>query len=161
MPAAEKDYEAVVGRYGFFLGCTGDNGELNYAFAESGGYLLVAAKPGYYPGFTPISIPEITNAQVVMAPWMAPQGREVTITVLDRLNHDPVESVSVWALSRDNMEALQAEVKALREDTSIVAEEKDYEVLVSVYGSLLGQIDENGELWHTFDEAGAYTSWWR
>ena len=154
--AAEKDYEALVGRYGFFLGRTGDNGELNCAFAESGGYLLVAVKPGYYPGFAPISIREITNALAVMALWMAPQGREVTITILDRINHDPVESAGVWALSRDNMEALQAELKALREDTSITAAEKDYEALVSVYGSLLGRTDENGELRHTFDEAGAY-----
>jgi len=154
--AAEKDYEALVGRYGFFLGRTDDNGELDYAFTESDGYLLAAVKPGYYPGFAPISIQEITSALTVMAPWMAPQGREITITALDRINHEPVESAGVWALSRDSMEALQSEVKALREDASINAAEKDYEALVSTHGSLLGRTDENGELRHTFNEAGAY-----
>ncbi|MFC1860601.1 hypothetical protein ACFLYC_03420, partial [Chloroflexota bacterium] len=153
---AEKDYEALVDRYGFFLGRTGDNGDLNYAFAESGGYLLVAIKPVYYPGFVPISIQEITNALAVMAPWMVPHGREVTITALDRINHDPVESAGIWALSRDNMETLKAEIKVLRDDTSIAAAEKDYEALVSVYGSSLGRTDENGELRHTFDEVGTY-----
>ncbi|MFC1897842.1 hypothetical protein ACFLX8_04710, partial [Chloroflexota bacterium] len=109
-----------------------------------------------YPGFAPISIQEITNALAVMAPWMAPQGREVTITVLDRINHDPMESAGVWVLSRDNMEALKAEIKALREDTSIATAEKDYEALVNIHGSLLGLTDEDGELRHTFDETGAY-----
>ena len=154
--AAEKNYEAVVNRYGFFLGRTGDNGELNYAFTESDSYLLIAVKSGYYPGFAPISIQEVSNALAVMAPRMAPQGREITITILDRISHESMENTGVWALSRDNMEALQAEVKTLRENTSIVAEEKDYETLVSFYGSLLGRTDENGELQHAFDETGAY-----
>ena len=85
--AAEKDYEAVINRYGFFLGRTGDDGKLNYAFAESGGYLLVAIKSGYYPGFAPIAIQDVIIALAIMAPRMAPQGRDITITVLDRTNH--------------------------------------------------------------------------
>ena len=53
---AEVDYESLVSVHGFFLGTTHGNGELKYTFTEEGGYLLVAVKKGYIPGFTFISI---------------------------------------------------------------------------------------------------------
>ncbi len=52
----EVDYESLVSVHGFFLGTTHGNGELKYTFTEEGGYLLVAVKRGYIPGFTFISI---------------------------------------------------------------------------------------------------------
>ena len=78
------------------------------------------------------------------------------MTVFDRINHNPMEDAGVWALTRDNVETLKAEMQVLREDTSITAEEKDYEAVVGIYGDFIGRTDENGELTHAFDEAGAY-----
>jgi hypothetical protein len=152
----EKDYEAVVNVHGFFLGNTNEGGELNYAFEEAGGYLLVAVKRGYHPGFAPIGIRSIPNALALRVPWMVPEGNDVTMAVVDRINQEAVEGAGIWALTRDKMEVLREEMTSLREDTSIAAEEKDYESLVGVHGSFLGRTNENGELNHNFDQAGAY-----
>ncbi len=154
--AEEKDYEAVVRVYGFFLGRTDEDGELNYAFEEAGGYLLVAVKRGYHPGFAPIGVRNIPNALALQVPWVVPQGEDVTMTVFDRINHNPMEDAGVWVLTRDRMEVLREELQALKEDVSVTADERDYEALVGIHGDFIGRTDENGELNHAFNEAGAY-----
>ncbi len=45
---------------------------------------------------------------------------------------------------------------ALREDTSVAAEEKDYESLVDIHGDFLGRTDEDGELSVAFSSGGIY-----
>jgi hypothetical protein len=83
-------------------------------------------------------------------------GEEVTMTVFQRLTGEPVEGAGVWALSRDGLEMLKQEMSALREDSSIAPEEKDYEAVVSLYGTFLGRTDEEGQLTHAFSQPGGY-----
>ena len=52
----ELNIEPLVNVYGFFLGTTHGNGQLNCAFSEAGWYLLVAVKGGCIPGGTGIAI---------------------------------------------------------------------------------------------------------
>lgn len=155
-PADEQDYEKIVGAYGFFLGRTGENGKLAYTFGQAGQYILVAAKKGYLPGFTHIGIRESVRALGIQAPRRVPVGEKVTITVVERLTQEEVEGAGVWAITQDKIETLKAEAQALREDTSIPAEEKDYEALVGGYGFFLGETDKHGKLDYTFTEAGGY-----
>jgi len=152
----EKDYEAVVSLYGTFLGRTDEDGQLTHAFTEAGGYLLVAVKQGYLPGFSPIGVRDMPKALAIWAPWRAPVGEEVTLTVFQRVAGEPVEGAGVWALTRDGLEVLREEIAALREDSSIAPEEKDYEAVVSLHGTFLGRTDEEGQLTHAFAEAGGY-----
>jgi hypothetical protein len=152
----EKDYEALVGLHGAFLGRTDEEGELTHAFAEPGGYLLVAVKRGYLPGFTPIGIGNTSRALAIDAPRAARVGEPVTLTVFLRGALEPVEDAGIWALTQDEAEVLKEEMAALRQDTSISAEEKDYEALISVHGSLLGRTNDNGQLRHAFSEPGRY-----
>jgi len=63
LAAAEKDYEALVDIHGIPLGRTDEDGKLYHTFTEAGGYLLVAAKKGYFPGFTPIGIIDTPEAK--------------------------------------------------------------------------------------------------
>jgi len=53
---SEVDWESVVSIRGVFLGTTNGSGQLKHAFDEEGGYLLVAVKQGYFPGFSFIGI---------------------------------------------------------------------------------------------------------
>jgi len=154
--AQDQDYESLVSIHGTFLGKTDENGQLKHTFTETGGYLLVAVKKGYIPGFAPIRIRTIPETLAIKAPRVAPVGEEVTMTVFQRLTQDPVEGAAIWALTRDEAEALKAEVTQMREEDSIAAGELDYESLVSVHGFRLGFTDEDGQLKHTFDEAGWY-----
>lgn len=155
-PAGEKDYEAMMESRGIFLGRTNGDGRVIYTFEQAGRYVLVAAKKGYLPGFTRIGIREIVKALGIEAPKRVPPGEEFTLTVFERGTQNPVEDAGVWAVTRDKVEALQADAKALREDTSIAAEEKDYEALVKVHGIFLGKTGNNGKLDYTFEEAGGY-----
>ena len=104
------------------------------------------------------SEPTLTAPKVlaIKAPRVAPVGKEVTMTVFQRLSQDPVEGAAIWALTRDDAEALKVEVTQMKEEGSIAAGELDYESLVSVHGFRLGFTDEDGQLKHTFDEAGWY-----
>jgi hypothetical protein len=152
----KHDYEALVDIRGTFLGRTGEDGKLWHTFTEASHYVLVAVKKWYLPGFTSINVRGILRALAIEAPRRAPVGEEVTMTVLQRGTEEPVEGAGIWALTRDNAEVLREEMKELKEDTSIAAEDKDYEALVDIRGTFLGRTDEDGELSHTFTEAGGY-----
>ncbi|NIO06702.1 MAG: hypothetical protein GTO40_01455, partial [Deltaproteobacteria bacterium] len=83
--------ESLVDIHGDFLGRTDEDGELTHAFAEAGGYLLVAVKRGYIPGFSPIGVGIKPKAIGLHAPWRALVGQEVTITAFQRGTQEPVE----------------------------------------------------------------------
>ena len=152
----EKDYEALVSIYGTFLGWTDERGQLSHAFGEEGLHVLVAVKRGYFPGFAPIFIGDTPKALAIEAPRKALVGEVVTMTVSQRGTGEPVEAAGIWAITRDNVEALKSEMAVLRENTSITAEDKDYEAIVNIYGIFLGRTDERGQLSHAFGEEGLH-----
>jgi hypothetical protein len=53
---------------GIFLGNTDDDGKLSYAFENAGDYLLLARKPGFFPGWRPIVIVNPPTADVLERP---------------------------------------------------------------------------------------------
>ncbi len=155
-PAEEKDYEKIIEAHGIFLGRTGGDGRLAHTFQQPGLYILIAAKRGYYPGFTAIKVNESIKALGIEAPKRIAPGAEITINVFDRLTQDKVEGAGIWAVTKENIEVLKAAAQAFKEDTSITAAEKDYEALVKAYAIFLGQTDKHGQLKYTFDETGGY-----
>jgi hypothetical protein len=154
--AATADYESIIGAYGTFLGRTGDDGRVTCTIDQAGRYILVAARNGYLPGFTCIGIRVTVKALGIRAPQFARVGQPVTIGVFDRAARSPVEGAGVWAVGRDNAAALQQDVANLRADTTTSADQKDYESVVSLYGTLLGRTGPDGKLTATFDTAGGY-----
>ena len=152
----EQDYESLVSVHGTLLGRTDGNGQLRHTFDEEGGYLLVAVKTGFIPGFAPIAVRTIPDALGIKAPRVAPVGAEMTMTVFQRGTQSPIEDAGVWALTWDEAQMLKAEMTRIRERGDFAIQEQDYESLVSVHGTLLGRTDGNGQLRHTFDEEGGY-----
>ncbi len=152
----EADYESVLNRHGSFLGRTGRDGFLACNIERPGRYILVVAKNGFQPGFTNISIMDTVKALGIRAPERVPAGQPVTMGVFDRITHEGVQGAGVWAITNDNMDALKQEAEALREDSSLTDEEKDYEAIARTYGFLLGRTDENGKLEYTFRQTGNY-----
>ncbi len=55
-PREEIDFPSLVGAHGTLIGTTNGNGQLKHSFDEPGGYLLVAVKADYLPGFARIGI---------------------------------------------------------------------------------------------------------
>ncbi len=155
--AADIDYESLANIYGEFLGWTDNHGKLEHAFPEEGGYLLISIKRGYIPGRSGIRIGESTlKALAIEAPKRARVGDEVTMTVTNRRTTEPVQGAGVWALTREKMGSLQADIKALKEDITIAAEDKDYESLMNIYGEFIGWTNESGQVTHAFSEKGSY-----
>ncbi|MEE8413381.1 MAG: hypothetical protein V3R96_02405, partial [Dehalococcoidales bacterium] len=152
----EEDYEAVAERHGTFLGRTDEDGKLFHTFEITGAYVLAAFRSGYFPGFTPIHIGERPDALAIRAPQRAPVAEEVTMAVYQKGTEEMVEGAGVWAVSRENVEILREGLTALREDTSVSAEEKDYQSVVSLHGIFLGRTDENGQISNIFEEEGSY-----
>ncbi len=155
--AEDIDYESLANIHGEFLGRTDSHGKLEHAFSEEGGYLLISIKRGYIPGKAGIRIGEpIIKALAIEAPKRARVGDEVTMTVTDRRTTEPVQGAGVWALTRDKMGSLQADMKTLRDNTAVSAEDKDYESLINMYGEHLGRTNESGQVTHAFSEKGSY-----
>ncbi|MFC1993701.1 hypothetical protein ACFLVI_00380 [Chloroflexota bacterium] len=155
-PERELDYESLVESYGIFLGTTGTNGSLDYAFSDEGGYLLVAMKEGYRAGYTTLAVQPLVDALAIRAPQVALVGEEVTMAVYHRQTSEPIGAAGVWALSLNGIEAIKsgfAEIKAMGDVSS---EDYDYGSLLEAEGIFLGRTDMNGELTYTFDEVGRY-----
>jgi hypothetical protein len=150
------DYKALADCYGELIGITNEAGEVTHAFDEAGWYLLLAVKADYLPGFAPIRIGTLPKALGINAPRMAKTDEEVTISVFERRTQDPVEGAGVWAVSRDNIDALKAQIAQLTEEGTTASVEVDYESLVGLVGEFIGWTDGNGEVRHAFDEPGLY-----
>lgn len=153
---ADLDWESIVQVYGILLGRTDIRGKLDYAFTESGRYLLIAVKWGYVPGRTGIGIGERLRALELRAPDRAQVGEPVNITVTIKQTGTPVEGAGVWALTREQAQAFKQEIDAIQDRAQLTQEDFDWESMVSVRGIFLGRTGENGELVTAFSESGGY-----
>jgi hypothetical protein len=151
--ASITDYESNMGVHGEFIDWTDRNGQVMYTFKKPGCYLLVAVKDGYSPGFTLIRAVKPFKALGIRAPRVTPVGEEATITVFDRQTKEPVEGAGVWLVSGDKAEELKADIASFRADG---AADIDYTSRLGVYGELIDETDENGQVTYTFEEAGIY-----
>jgi hypothetical protein len=135
-------YASLAEKYGEFLGWTDRNGNVFHRFSGPGQYVLVAVKDGLIPGFAQIAIKPL-KALAIRAPDVARVGQLVTITVVEKYVGVPVAKAGVWAV----------EVKDIRNDTN------NAEAYISVAekcGHFLGWTDDNGNVFHRFNEAGRY-----
>jgi len=138
MASLDIDWESLVEVYGIFLGRTDERGKLEHAFSEAGRYVLLAVKRGYVPGRTGIMIGHLPRALGIKAPDRAPVGEPVLMTVFQRGTQEPITGAGIWALTREQAEALKEEMTAMQESADVVPEDLDWESLVSVRGIFLG-----------------------
>jgi hypothetical protein len=149
----EQDYQSSLEVTGTLLGRTDDNGKLNHTFTDRGNYVLVAIKAGYIPGFSGLAVRE---GLAITAPRKASPGEEVTITVHQRGTGNPVEQAGVWAVTRDNIQAIKERLQAVREANKGHLWDADWEALLDEHATPLGHTDANGQITHTFNSAGGY-----
>lgn len=102
------------------------------------------------------SKPVMQGALAIVAPRIARVGQEISMTVFLRSNQEPFAGAGVWAFTRENAEILRQEMTALKDNTSLAAEEKDYEALADIHGTFIGRTGEDGKLYHTFTDEGVY-----
>ena len=102
------------------------------------------------------SKPAMQGALAIVAPRIARVGQEISMTVFLRSNQEPFAGAGVWAFTREKAEILRQEMTALRDNTSLTAEEKDYESLADIHGTFIGRTGDDGKLYHTFREEGVY-----
>jgi hypothetical protein len=102
------------------------------------------------------SRPATQGALAIVAPRIARVGQEISMTVFLRSNQEPFAGAGVWAFTREKAEIMRQEMTALRDNTSLTAEEKDYEALADIHGTFIGRTGDDGKLYHTFREEGVY-----
>ena len=154
--AVEAAIDNAVSTGGILLGTTNGAGKLNTSITESGGYLLVTLKPGYHPGVKPIGIGMKPKALAIDAPRHAEPEETFTITVSDRGSGDAIKDAAVWALTREQAEALKNSVDAARESDDRAAVEAAIDNAVSTGGILLGTTNGAGKLNTSITESGGY-----
>jgi hypothetical protein len=135
-------YASLARRRGHFLGWTNQRGTVFHRFGEAGGFILVAAKDGFIPGFSKMTITPV-KALAIRAPEMVRVGQPVTMQVMEQHVHLPVPRAAVFAI---NTSQLPSEA----EDTEAYAE------LAKRRGYFIGLTDGRGIVSHRFREAGRY-----
>jgi len=143
-----EDVEGLLSACGFYLGPTGDDGSLEYAFEEVGRYVLVATKDGYVPGIRLITV-VADKALAVRGPRMAEVDEVVTFTSVTRGTGTVVEGVALYALSWPFNGA--APVSPGNEDGPSWLEQ-----LATDCGEYLGLTNGDGELECSFSEDGLF-----
>jgi len=96
------------------------------------------------------------GALAIVAPRVAGVNQEISMTVFLRYNQEPFEGAGIWAFTREEAELLKEEIQAHRESNNQTDEPTDYESVAERHGRFLGRTDENGKLYHVFEQAGAY-----
>jgi len=152
---AEK-YAALTKEKGTFIGWTDDNGTVVHKFGDTGRYIVVAIKDGYEPGFAHIAIMlSVNKTLIIKAPGKANIGESVTISVKEKHTREAVAQADVYALKVGGSgEAIGLIMRAeVRVDSNAT---ENLATAVREKGALIGKIDNNETLVHTFTEAGHY-----
>ncbi|MFC1994356.1 hypothetical protein ACFLVI_03735 [Chloroflexota bacterium] len=149
----DLDWESLLSSH-TLLGTTNGSGQLKHSFSDEGWYLLVAIKGDNIPGRTGIAVITIPQALAIVAPMRTETSEDVTMTVYQRNNGDTVKDAAVFALTREEAEALKARVEELVE-LGIRYRDLDWESLLSSH-TLLGTTNGSGQLKHSFSDEGWY-----
>ena len=121
--SATDDTVALATKKGIFLGWTNNLGQVFHAFDKPGKYFLVAAKQGYKPAFSKITIEEVKEL-AIRAPETVRVLQPVTIRVVQKSVlpvEIPVAGAGVWAISLDKAAKLNdlSEFAALAKSSGI------------------------------------------
>ena len=154
--ALAADVENALNINGIFLGTTNGAGKLNYAFENSGGYLLVTFKRGYLPGYRPILIGSTPKVLSIDAPSKAKVGEKITVTVTKKNSGDAVKDAGVWALTRENALSVKAQMDALKTAGDANTILSQVESTLNLHGMFLGTTNGAGKVQYTFENAGGY-----
>lgn len=156
--AVEAAVESELDLHAIKIGTTNGGGKIvNYAFEKAGGYLLLAWKPGYFPGFRPIRITRpIPKPMTIQAPFRARVGQEVTIKVTERGIGKPVAGAGVWAVPEDAVQGLKDKLAALKQNADAPSAEAAAETELNASGFMIGVTDDAGKVEYAFAKAGGY-----
>jgi len=92
----------------------------------------------------------------LVAPRGTLAGEQMSLTVFNRPDQQPVASVGIWVVGMDKVDALKAEAQALRQNDAVTPENKDYETIINKYAGFIGRTDGKGKLFHTFNDPGKF-----
>ncbi len=101
-------------------------------------------------------IREFKGGLAPVAPRAVLTGNQMQLTVFLRVNQEPVPDVGIWLVSKENVEILRNELKALRNNAAVNETDKDYEAIINLHAGFLGRTDNKGRLTHIFDQTGDF-----
>lgn len=154
--AIQTQIETSLNLHGIFLGMTNGAGKIQYAFENTGNYLLVTFKSGYLPGFKPIIIAPIPKVLAIDAPDRAKIDEKITITVTQRGNQDPVKDAGVWAVTREVADSLKDELAAIRASGDPSTIQVQIENLLNAHAIFIGVTNGAGKVQYAFENSGGY-----
>ncbi|MFA4835776.1 MAG: hypothetical protein WC749_06900 [Dehalococcoidia bacterium] len=146
--ASTVNYESLIGSLGTKLGTTDATGKLSATFGTAGKYSLVAINSGYLPGFAQINVSNKPQKLTIKAPKNVTPAQQVTMTIAGKNTHQPVEGVSVWVFSRDQVNQVKQAVSSKTTDAGTALNSL-------TFCTLLGTTDAQGKLNATF-QTGKY-----
>ena len=92
------EYAALIESKGTLIGTTSDNGTLDYQFTDAGHFVLAAAKDGFIPGFSRLTVSSTPEkALAIKSPSSAALNETVTFTVIERESGQAVAGSQLYA----------------------------------------------------------------
>jgi hypothetical protein len=86
----------------------------------------------------------------IVQPAVVRVGEPMQLTVFARLDQTPVSAAGVWAVNKDNVNAMKKAIKDLNHPVTANATAEAYAAILNANGTKLGQTDDAGKLTYTF-----------
>lgn len=118
--------------------------------------MLVTFKPGYIPDYAGLRVGGGAQALAIKAPRRAEVGESVTISIHESNSGDAVKDAGVWAITRENAEALQTKLKELKASKQALTDVDWDSLLKSLNSIFLGTTNGSGDLKYSFEKEGGY-----
>jgi uncharacterized GH25 family protein len=149
---ASTDYADMAMKQGLFLGYTGNAGNLEYRFDETGKYIIVAIKDGYIPGVDSLTVNlAAEKGLLVSGPGSVGTGQSAVFKIAERNDGSLVDGAALYASLIGDITA-QSVVDS---SVEIASELKNVDE-IKASGIFMGYSDNDGKLEFQFKEQGNY-----
>ena len=138
-------HESLMNTYGEFLGRTNNEGQLTHVFDQTGHYVLVTWKPGYWPGFAPLTIKAERKDLAIRAPRTAFVDQRITMTVYERPNTGETGIISVDPAGNTARPTISRKVNSNISSVSAVPMQKTLSADLSNKKGVVAQSQANAE----------------
>ena len=147
-----ESYADVAVQQGLFLGYTGNDGRVEYAFQDTGRYIIIAIKDGFIPGMDYLTVNlAAVSGLVIKAPDSVVAGKNAIFKVTERDHGIPVDNAALYA-----MEIGGISTPEVVDSTVALPYELENVDDITTNGIFMGYSNNGGIVRFQFTEAGNY-----
>ncbi|MDP2729650.1 MAG: hypothetical protein Q8O55_04130 [Dehalococcoidales bacterium] len=92
----------------------------------------------------------------IVAPLATPINTQISITVFQCSDQEPVEGAGVWLVTREEAENLRQEMAKAKRNANPDTSVAEYENMLGIHGTFIARTNSEGKVWYSFETSGRY-----